>query len=65
MVRYLRMFRALRQLRPDLVHTRNPCGVEVQLVAALAGIKLRVHGEHGRDQPERYGRRLKAEVVWA
>lgn len=43
---YLRMFRALRALHPDLVHTRNLCGLEGQLVAALAGVKLRVHGEH-------------------
>ncbi|HZX26194.1 MAG TPA: glycosyltransferase, partial [Telluria sp.] len=42
---YLRLFRTLRRLQPDLIHTRNLCGLEGQLVAALAGIKLRVHGE--------------------
>lgn len=42
---YLRLFRTLRRLQPDLIHTRNLCGLEAQLVAALAGIKLRVHGE--------------------
>lgn len=45
---YLRMFGALRALRPDLVHTRNGSGLPAQLVAALAGVKLRVHAEHGR-----------------
>ncbi|MDB5747955.1 MAG: sugar transferase [Massilia sp.] len=46
---FLRMVRALRSLRPDLVHTRNLGGLEGQLAAALAGIRLRVHGEYGRD----------------
>ena len=45
---YLRLFSALRTLRPDLIHTRNGAGLPAQLVAALAGVKLRVHAEHGR-----------------
>ena len=60
---YLRMFRTLRQLRPDLIHTRNLCGLEGQLVAALAGIKRRVHGEHGRDMTDQYGRRMKYRLL--
>jgi sugar transferase (PEP-CTERM/EpsH1 system associated) len=46
---WLRMYRALRALRPDLVHTRNRSGLPAQLVAALAGVRLRVHAEHGRE----------------
>jgi sugar transferase (PEP-CTERM/EpsH1 system associated) len=46
---YLRMFRVLRALHPDLIHTRNRAGLPAQLVAALAGVKLRVHAEHGRE----------------
>lgn len=45
---YLRMYRALRSLRPDLVHTRSFGGLDGQLVAALAGVRLRVHGEAAR-----------------
>jgi sugar transferase (PEP-CTERM/EpsH1 system associated) len=60
---YLRMFRALRALQPDLVHTRNLSGIKGQLVAALAGVKLRVHGEHGRDLSDLYGTRLKYQLV--
>jgi sugar transferase (PEP-CTERM/EpsH1 system associated) len=60
---YLRMFRTLRALQPDLVHTRNLCGVQGQLVAALAGVKLRVHGEHGRCAPGLYGARLKNQLM--
>ncbi len=46
---YLRLWRLLRQLRPDIVHTRNLSALEAQLPAALAGVPGRVHGEHGRD----------------
>jgi sugar transferase (PEP-CTERM/EpsH1 system associated) len=46
---FLRMVRALRSLRPHLVHTRNLGALEGQLAAAFAGVRLRVHGEYGRD----------------
>ncbi len=45
---YLRMFGVLRALRPDLIHTRDGAGLAAQVIAALAGVKLRVHAEHGR-----------------
>lgn len=60
---YLRLFRTLRALQPDLIHTRNVHGIEGQLVAALAGVKLRVHGEHGREMNDLYGRRLKYRLL--
>jgi sugar transferase (PEP-CTERM/EpsH1 system associated) len=60
---YLRMFRALRALQPDLVHTRNLPGLKGQLIAALAGVKLRVHGEHGRDLSDLHGTRLKYQLL--
>ena len=44
---YVRMFGVLRALRPDLIHTRDGAGLPAQVVAALAGVKLRVHAEHG------------------
>jgi sugar transferase (PEP-CTERM/EpsH1 system associated) len=44
---YLRMCRVLRRLRPDVVHTRNFGTVDMQWVAALAGVPRRIHGEHG------------------
>jgi sugar transferase (PEP-CTERM/EpsH1 system associated) len=45
---YLRMFGVLRALRPDVIHTRDGSGLPAQVVAALAGVRLRVHAEHGR-----------------
>lgn len=46
---YLRLFRLLRRLRPDVVHTRNLSTLEGSLVARLAGVPYRIHGEHGWD----------------
>lgn len=46
---HLRLWRLLRRLRPDLVHTRNLGTLETQFTALLAGVRHRVHGEHGWD----------------
>jgi sugar transferase (PEP-CTERM/EpsH1 system associated) len=44
---YQRMWRVLRRLRPQIVHTRNLGTIDMQWVAVAAGVPLRVHGEHG------------------
>jgi sugar transferase (PEP-CTERM/EpsH1 system associated) len=44
---YYRMWRTLRSLRPDVVHTRNLGTLDMQLAAMAAGVRRRVHGEHG------------------
>ena len=44
---YWRLWRLLRRLRPTIVHTRNLATLECQVPARLAGVKARVHGEHG------------------
>lgn len=44
-----RLYRLLRQLRPDIVHTCNLAGLECQPVAAMTGVPVRVHAEHGWD----------------
>ena len=46
---HMRLWRTLHELRPDIVHTRNLPTLEYAIVAALAGVPGRVHGEHGRD----------------
>lgn len=48
----LLLYKALRELQPDVVHTRNLSGLRGQMIAALAGVKLRVHAEHGRERAE-------------
>lgn len=44
-----RLYKILRQLRPDVFHSRNLSAMEGQLAAWLARVPLRVHGEHGWD----------------
>jgi sugar transferase (PEP-CTERM/EpsH1 system associated) len=43
------LYRQFRSLRPDIVHTRNLAPLEASLPAWLAGVPVRVHGEHGWD----------------
>ncbi len=52
---YARLWRTLRGLRPDLVHTRNLATLEAQCPAWLAGVPARIHGEHGRDMADLAG----------
>lgn len=46
---FVRLFSLLRELKPAIVHTRNLAALECQVPAWLAGVPLRVHGEHGWD----------------
>ena len=46
---YVKLWRLFRQLKPDIVHTRNLSTLEAQFPALVAGVPYRVHGEHGRD----------------
>src|SRR5688572_2770854 len=48
-VTHFKLWRLLRQLAPDIIHTRNLAALEGTLPAALAGVPIRIHGEHGRD----------------
>jgi sugar transferase (PEP-CTERM/EpsH1 system associated) len=43
------LLRTFRELRPDIVHTRNLAPLEAAVPAWLAGVPARVHGEHGWD----------------
>ena len=60
---YLRLYRLLRQLRPSLIHTRNLGCIEAQLLAFVAGVRLRVHGEHGRDIDDLHGANRKYRLL--
>lgn len=60
---YGRLFRELRRLKPVIVHTRNLAALEGQVVATAAGIKNRVHGEHGRDVFDLLGKNRKYNLL--
>lgn len=57
---YVRLWRLLRRLRPDIVHTRNLGTIDMQWVALLAGARRRVHGEHGWEVSDLTGRNAKS-----
>lgn len=44
---HARCFSLLRKIKPDVLHTYNFGALEYQAVAALAGVKTRIHADHG------------------
>ena len=59
----LRLWQCLRALAPDIVHTRNLTTLEAQLPAACAGVRHRVHGEHGWDLDDLHGTRRRYRLL--
>ncbi len=59
---YPHLFRLFRELRPSIVHTRNLAALEVVIPAWAAGVPVRIHGEHGRDQEDIAG--LSKKYQW-
>jgi sugar transferase (PEP-CTERM/EpsH1 system associated) len=56
---YPRLFRLFRTMRPTIVHTRNLAALEATVPAYAAGVRVRIHGEHGRDVGDYEGRSRK------
>lgn len=46
---YFDIWKLLRKIKPDVCHSRNLSAIEAQFPATFAGIKYRIHGEHGWD----------------
>ncbi|HLX29157.1 MAG TPA: TIGR03088 family PEP-CTERM/XrtA system glycosyltransferase [Casimicrobiaceae bacterium] len=57
------LFRVFRRLRPAIVHTRNLAALEATFPAWLAGVPIRIHGEHGRDVDDLDGSNRKYRLV--
>jgi len=55
---FWRMNQLLKQLKPDILHTRNTATLEMQLVGWWRRVKLRIHGEHGWDVNDMHGQNL-------
>lgn len=60
---YPEIFRLFRRLRPAIVHTRNLAALEAQIPAWLAGVGVRIHGEHGRDLNDYDGNNKKYQWI--
>ncbi len=61
-VAYVRLFKLLRQLKPKVVHTRNIGTLDCLFIAWLAGVPIRIHGEHGWDTHDPDGNNAK--YIW-
>ena len=60
---FLRLYKLLKKIQPDIVHTRNLSAIECQLPAFLAGVRYRVHGEHGWDTFDPEGDNRKYQLL--
>jgi sugar transferase (PEP-CTERM/EpsH1 system associated) len=60
---FARMHRLLRELAPDIVHTRNLAALEMTVPAACAGVAVRIHGEHGWDVNDPDGRSARFRIA--
>src|SRR5438477_10023168 len=62
--RYFPMLvRLFREIAPAIVHTRNLAALEATFPAWLAGVPVRIHGEHGRDVGDFDGSNVKYQRV--
>ena len=46
---FFRLYKVLRQLRPEIIHTRNLAALECVVPAWIARVPFRIHSEHGWD----------------
>lgn len=46
---YVKLWKLLRKIQPDIVHTRNIGTIDCLVPAFFSGVHARIHGEHGRD----------------
>lgn len=60
---YFRLYKLIKHLSPYIVHTRNLSAIEAQLPAMLAGVKYRIHGEHGWDVFDPVGEVKKYQII--
>jgi len=48
-------WKLMRRLRPAILHTYNLSALEYNFSAAMAGVPVRIHAEHGRDASDPHG----------
>lgn len=60
---YPKMYRLLRRLQADVLHSCNLAAMEFAPIAALARVPLRVHAEHGWDVGELDGHNRRYRVL--
>lgn len=58
-----RIFKVLRDIQPHIVHTRNLPALDALLPAFAAGVRIRIHGEHGRNVDDPLGKNAKHRLL--
>ncbi len=60
---HVKLWRLLRRLRPTILHTYNLATAEYAFTAAMAGVPVRIHAEHGRDAGDPQGKNRKHQLL--
>jgi len=60
---HLKLWKLLRRLKPAVLHSYNLAAVEYAFTAAVAGVPVRVHAEHGRDAGDPHGLNRKHNLL--
>lgn len=58
-----RVYKLIQQHSPDVVHTYNLAAFEMQFVAWLNRVPIRIHAEHGRDIYDPTGANVKYRIL--
>jgi sugar transferase (PEP-CTERM/EpsH1 system associated) len=58
-----KLFQLLREIRPNIVHSRGLSGLDAMVPALLAGVRFRIHGEHGWDVHDLGGENRKLRLL--
>ncbi len=60
---HIKLYKILKKLKPDVLHSYNLSTIEYQWLAFFTRIKLRVHAEHGRDSYDMLGNVKKYQML--
>jgi len=60
---FVSLYKILKQYKVDIIHTRNLAAIEYQAPAFFAGVKYRVHSEHGWDTFDPEGNNKKYQIL--
>jgi sugar transferase (PEP-CTERM/EpsH1 system associated) len=59
----LKIARLINRVKPDIIHTRNWSAIDGIIGARLAGVRIVIHGEHGREAGDPDGRNIKRKKI--
>ncbi len=59
----LKIARLINRVKPDIIHTRNWSAIDGIIGARLAGKRIVIHGEHGREAGDPDGRNIKRKII--